>query len=193
MSGISTTVTGLEKLPAGDCVAVANHASNVDGVVLMGYLPPMFSYVIKGEMQRFPFVAFLLRRIGSRFVERFEVSGSARDARKLLKAANTGESLLVFPEGTFIKTPGLGRFRAGAFAAAINASVPLVPVVISGSRYIMPAGSIFPRHGHLQIDMLDPIEPSDPAFASSKSLAHSARQRMLAVLDEVDLQTDGGG
>jgi len=173
-------------------VAVANHASNIDGVVLMGYLPPVFSYVVKGEMQHFPFVAFLLRRVGSRFVERFKVSASARDARKLLKAANTGESLVIFPEGTFIATPGLGRFRAGAFAAAINASVPLVPIVISGARHIMPAASIFPRRGHLKIDVLDPVEPSDPAFASSKLLADAARQRMLSVLDESDLQTRDG-
>ncbi len=189
LAGIATTITGLENLPAGDCVAVANHASNIDGIVLMGHLPPIFSYVVKGEMQRFPFVAFLLRRVGSRFVERFEISASARDARKLLKAANTGESLVVFPEGTFITTPGLGRFRAGAFAAAISASVPLVPVVISGARYIMPAASFFPRRGRLRIDVLEPVEPSDPAFANSKTLADAARQSILAVLDESDLQT----
>ena len=187
LAGISTSITGLEKIPSGDCVVVANHASYVDGVILQGFLPPRFSYVVKGEMQNFPVVGFLLRRIGSKFVERFEASGSVRDARQLLRAASSGESLALFPEGTFIEAPGLGRFRSGAFAAAIKAKVPVVPVVISGSRRVLPSKRILPRHNHLRLDILNPIEPSDDAYASSKSLAESARQRILQILDEPDL------
>ena len=180
------------RAPPGDCVVVANHASYLDGVLLQGYLPPRFSYVIKGEMGRVPFVSFLLRRIGSRFVERFDTSGSARDARQLLKAATAGESLAVFPEGTFVAEPGLGRFRAGAFAAAIKAGVPVVPVVISGSRKVLPADAILPRHGHIQIDILNPIDGSDPAYGDSRKLAKAARKRILAHLDEPDLLAAGG-
>ena len=187
LAGVTTDVRGLEKLPSGDCVVVANHASYIDGVIVQGYLPPSFSYVIKGEMQNFPVVGLMLRRIGSKFVERFEASGSARDARQLLRAASAGESLAFFPEGTFIKEPGLGRFRPGAFAAAIRAGVPVVPVVISGSRRILPAQQKLPRHGHLRLDVLNPIEPSNAAFASSKALAELARRRILEVLEEPDL------
>jgi 1-acyl-sn-glycerol-3-phosphate acyltransferase len=186
LAGINMSIKGLEKIPPGDCVVVANHASYVDGVILQAYLPPRFSYVIKGEMQRVPVVGFLLRRIGAKFVERFEASGSARDARHLLRAASDGESLALFPEGTFVEEPGLGRFRSGAFAAAIKAGVPVVPVVISGSRYILPAGRILPRRGHVRVDILNPIEPSDAAFESSKILADLARRRILDVLDEPD-------
>jgi 1-acyl-sn-glycerol-3-phosphate acyltransferase len=138
-------------------------------------------------MGRVPIAGFLLRRIGSEFVERFDASGSARDARRLLRVAESGESLAFFPEGTFLAKPGLDRFRAGAFAAAIRNGLPVVPVVISGSRAIFPAATVLPRHGHLAIDMLDPIEPDDPAFENSKSLAELARQRILSVLQEPDL------
>ena len=187
LAGITTVVRGLEKIPATDCVIVANHASYIDGVVMQGFMPARFSFVVKGEMQSFPIVNILLRRVGCRFVERFEASGSARDARRLLKAASAGESLVVFPEGTFEKTPGLGRFRAGAFAAAIRAGVPVVPAVISGSRFILPADQRLPRPGNLRIDILNPIAPSHPAFTSSKDLAALARQQILTVLDEPDL------
>lgn len=187
LAGITTAVPGLEKLPPGDCVVVANHASYLDGIIVQGYLPPRFSYVIKGEMQNFPLVGLMLRRIGSKFVERFEASGSARDARQLLRAASAGESLAFFPEGTFIEEPGLGRFRPGAFAAAIKAGVPVVPVVISGSRHILPAETLLPRHGHLRLEVLNPIEPGHVAFTSSKALAELARQRILEVLEEPDL------
>jgi len=187
LSGISPVVRGLEKLPAGDCIVVANHASYIDGVLAQAFLPPRFSYVIKGEVQNIPVVGFLLKRIGSKFVERFDVSGSARDARSLMKAANAGESLAFFPEGTFVKEPGLGKFRAGAFATAINAGVPVVPVVINGSRKILPAGAILPRHGKLQIEILNPIDHNEPAWDNSRKLAELARQRILEVLDEPDL------
>ncbi len=187
LAGIHTTVRGIEKLPTGDCVIVANHASYIDGVLFQAYLPPRFSYVIKGEMRRMPVVGFLLHRIGSRFVERFDTTASARDARQLITAAREGVSLGFFPEGTFVAEPGLARFRLGAFLAATGAGVPLVPVVISGSRHILPAGAILPRHGHLRIDVLDPIDRSAPEYGDSRSLAALTRARMLEVLDEPDL------
>lgn len=187
LTRIPVDVHGLDHLPVGHCIVVANHASYVDGVVLFGFLPPRFAFVIKSEMSRFPLVNILLRRIGARFVERFDAKGSARDARHLLKAASSGESLAVFPEGTFEPHPGLDRFRAGAFAAAIKAGVPVVPTVISGSRSVYPGGRMLPRHGHLRIEILKPIEPTDPAFSDSAALAELSRQRILEVLDEPDL------
>lgn len=190
LAGMHTTVRGLEKLPSGSCIVVANHASYIDGVLVQAYLPPRFSYVIKGEMGEVPVVGYLLRRIGSRFVERFDASGSARDARQLLKAASAGESLGFFPEGTFVEEPGLGRFRPGAFAAAIKAGIPVVPVVISGTRYVLPAGRFLPRHGHFGIEILNPIDRHDAAYGDSRALAAAARESILQVLDEPDLESD---
>lgn len=187
LAGVRTFTRGLENLPNGDCVVVSNHASYIDGVFLQAFLPSRFSFVVKGEMERVPFVGFLLRRIGCRFVERFESSGSARDARRLLKAASAGESLAVFPEGTFVAQPGLGRFRPGAFVAAIRAGIPVVPAVISGSRQILPANTKLPRRGNLRLDVLDPIDISSPSRASSKEIAALARTQILTVLDEPDL------
>jgi len=184
---IPTHINGLDNVPEGHCVLVANHASHIDGLFLQAFLPPHFSYVIKGEMRDIPVVHFLLRRIGSRFVERFVTSESTRDARELLRASSSGESFTFFPEGTFIGSPGLGRFKPGAFATAIKGQVAVVPVVIRGARKILPARVWLPRHGTLSIDVLHPIRPSDPAYQSSKSLAAEARRRMLQILDEPDL------
>jgi len=187
LAGIRTTVSGIDRLPDGHCIVVANHASYLDGMILQAFLPPRFSYVIKGELQNVPIVHFLLRRIGARFVERYVASASARDARNLLKAAAAGESLAFFPEGTFVGSPGLGRFRAGAFAAAIKGRLPVVPIVIRGSRLILPAGAALPSPGALSIEVLSAIQPEDPAFASSAELTETARQAILARLGEPDL------
>jgi 1-acyl-sn-glycerol-3-phosphate acyltransferase len=189
-TNVPVAVTGLMNLPAGDCVVVANHASYLDGVLLQAYLPPRFSYVIKGEVRNIPVLGFLLRRIGSKFVDRFDASASARDARHLLRAARGGESLAFFPEGTFVARPGLGRFRPGAFAAATRAGIPLVPVVISGSRDILPAERILPRHGQIRIDILDPIDERESVWGDNRALSSLVRRRILAVLTEPDLDAE---
>lgn len=187
LSGIRPTVNGLENLPAGSCVVVANHASYVDGVLLKGFLPPRFSFVIKGEMRNIPVAHFLIRRSGARFVERFKSSESSRDARQIVKAARGGESLCFFPEGTFLEKPGVGRFRAGAFMAAIKGEMPIVPVAIFGTRRMMGAGRALPRPVPVRVEILPPILPDDPAFGDHHTLAESARQRILAIHDEPDL------
>lgn len=180
-------VRGLANLPDGHSVVVANHASYVDGPLLKGYLPARFSFVIKGEMQNVPVVHFLLRRSGSRFVDRFTAAGSARDARRIVKAAQDGQSLAFFPEGTFVEEPGVGRFRPGAFVAATRGEMPVVPIAISGTRDMMPSGNMLPRPRRLTIDILEPIPTSHAAFSDHRELAQEARRRVLAVLGEPDL------
>lgn len=182
---IPTEISGLEHLPETHSVVVANHASYLDGVILQAFLPPRFSYVIKGEVRKVPIVHFLLRRIGAHFVDRYSPGASARDARTLLRSANNGQSLAFFPEGTFSAHPGLAAFRPGAFAAAIRAEVPVVPVVIRGARRILPAERMLPRRAALTIDILSTLDPQ--SFSNSKALAEAARQRILSVLDEPDL------
>jgi 1-acyl-sn-glycerol-3-phosphate acyltransferase len=187
VAGIRTRLNGFDRIPAGHCVVVANHASYLDGLILQAFLPPRFTFVIKGEMQNVPLAHFLLRRIGSRFVDRFVATASSRDARNLLRAAAAGESLALFPEGTFHAEPGLHRFRPGAFAAAIKADLPVVPVAILGSRHILPAHHILPRHGTLQITAFEAIQPPFPEMNGKEALAEAARRQILAVLPEPDL------
>ena len=187
LAGVKVTIRGIDNLPTDSCVVVANHASYIDGVLLNGYLPARFGFVIKGEMRDIPIVHFLLRRSGSKFVERKVAAGSSRDARQLVKAAQEGESLGFFPEGTFLLEPGVGRFRPGAFVAAIKGDMPVIPIAISGTRQMLPARQLLPRRTALTIDVLPAIAPGDEDFVSSKRLAEACRQRILEALDEPDL------
>jgi 1-acyl-sn-glycerol-3-phosphate acyltransferase len=187
LSAAPVELHGMHNLPSADCVVVSNHASYVDGFLLKGYLPAQFSFVIKGEMRNIPLVHFLLRRAGSRFVERNDSTASSRDARQIVKAAQSGQSLAIFPEGTFQREPGLMRFRAGAFVAAVRGRVPIVPIVISGSRYVLPAKRFLPRYGRIRVDILAPVTPDHPSYSHHRELAKTVRERIIAVLDEPDL------
>ncbi len=184
-AGVRPVVTGLANLPDGPCVVVANHASYVDGLLLKAFLPPRFSFVIKGEMRKNPVVHFVLRRSGARFVERF--GSGTRDVRELVRAAREGRALGFFPEGTFMADPGVLRFRPGAFLAACKAGIPVAPVGIRGTRRMLPAGRALPWPSRVRVDVLPAITPEAPEYADYRALAESARQSILAAVGEPDL------
>jgi 1-acyl-sn-glycerol-3-phosphate acyltransferase len=194
LAGMPVRMLDAEQLPAGPCVVVANHASYLDGVVLKAALPARFSFVIKKEVSRVPLAGFLLRRIGSEFVDRFNRHAGGMDARRLIKAADAGQALAFFPEGTFLAQPGLGKFHTGAFAIAARAELPIVPIAIRGTRHILPSGRLLPRPGRIHIQVLPALGPLtgvEPTTAIAQT-RDQARLRILAALDEPDLSaTDG--
>ena len=138
---------------------VANHSSFLDAYVLMAAIPRHFHYVAKRELLDNHWIARPLLRLGTLFVERFDVQRSVDEAVRLIDAAHAGQSLGFFPEGTFTRMPGLLEFRMGAFLAAAQAGVPVVPVTICGTRSILRAGSWFPRRGQLEVIIEAPITP----------------------------------
>lgn len=152
--GMRIRVLHAERLPAGPCVVVANHASYLDGVVMAAVLPPRFAFVIKREMDAVPLANLLLRRIGAEFVERSRNGRGARDARRLLKAARNPVSMVFFPEGTFGETPGLLRFHSGAFVFAARAALPLVPVALRGTRRALPQHPPLPWPSRIEVEIL---------------------------------------
>ena len=110
-AGLRLDVDQDAAMPAEACVVVANHASYLDGIILTAALPPNFAFVIKQEIRKVPIGHFLLRRLGSQFVDRFDRRQGARDARRLMRAANDGSAVALCPEGTFETAPGLLPFR----------------------------------------------------------------------------------
>lgn len=201
LAGMRLDAHGLEQLPQ-PCIVVANHSSYLDGVVLCALLPAWFSFVIKREMAAVPLAGTLLRRIGAEFVERGDRVRGARDARRLLRNAQTGQALVFFPEGTFGPDVGLRHFHIGAFAAAVRANAALVPVAIRGTRACLPPGSPWPRPGRIRIDVLAAVPPAASRAgatlgenerdrddrARALRLRDAARAALLAALGEPDLE-----
>jgi len=187
LSGVRLSVHGRANLATNPAVAVANHASYIDGIILNAILPGHFGFVIKREVTRAPFVHFLLRRIGSHFVERDNRFRGGKDARNILNSTSSGGSVAIFPEGTFTEKPGLAPFRAGAFAAAVAGNAPVIPIVIKGSRQILPADRLLPWPGRLEITVLDPVQSTAKGREAMRQLADKSRAAILELLEEPDL------
>lgn len=182
--GMRVEVLHPERLPAGDCVVVANHSSYLDGVVLKAALPPRFAFVIKREMDAVPLANLLLRRIGAEFVER---GRSGRDARRLLKAARSPVSMAFFPEGTFGDEPGLLRFHSGAFVFAVRAGLPVAPVAVRGTRRALPSRRPLPWPTRIEVEILPSLPPPEgDADAAVQRLREAARAAILARTGEPD-------
>jgi 1-acyl-sn-glycerol-3-phosphate acyltransferase len=187
-TGMPLVVRNIERIPEGQCVVVANHASYLDGLVMTAALPPRFGFVIKREMERVPLAGALLRRLGSEFVERFNRHRGGADARRVLRTAVSGNSLVFFPEGTFDDRPGLGKFHAGAFTIAARAGCPVVPAVVRGTRHALPPKSAWPHPGRIEIEFLEPIfAVSESVDAAALELREKARLAILGELREPDL------
>lgn len=180
--GVPFRVRGREHLPPGACIAVANHASYLDGMVLTAALPERFTFVVQHGAADWPYAGLVLRRLQARFVNRTSARESAVQTRGLLRTLRRGESLAVFAEGTFVNEPGLMPFKNGAFLIAAKTLVPVVPVGIRGTRRLYGGGRRLPRWSRVEIEICAPIAPSNDACA----LREAARRAVLAVCGEPD-------
>jgi 1-acyl-sn-glycerol-3-phosphate acyltransferase len=192
VAGMPLTVRGMERLPPDQCVVVSNHASYLDGLVFTAALPARFSFVIKREMSAVPLMGLFLRRIGSEFVERFDRNRGAADARRVLRNAASGHSLVFFPEGTFTRKAGLLKFHIGAFVTAARAGCPVIPAVVRGTRAALSPTGGLPRPGRIEVEILPPIHARpEEDQAASAALRDGARQAILLALGEPDLTCSG--
>jgi 1-acyl-sn-glycerol-3-phosphate acyltransferase len=173
VTGIPFSVQGLERLPKTPCVVVANHASYIDAIAIVAALPPDFAFVIKKEMVKVPLASLLLRRLGSQFVERFDRHKGATDARRVLKLAATGQSLMFFPEGTFDETRQIGKFLGGAFTTAARAEIPVVAVAIHGTRAVMPPGGLSVHRLPIRVEVLAVLAADEARTKSRELIAHA--------------------
>jgi acyl carrier protein len=175
------TVEGVQNVPRdGRCVLVANHASYLDVYVLVAALPGPFSFVAKAELAASPILRLFLRRIRTEFVDRFDKVQGVADAGRLVQAAGQGRTLLFFPEGTFTRMPGLLPFHMGAFLTAVDARVPVVPVVIRGTRSILRADSSLPRRGAIAVRVGKPLQPEAPDSEAAEPWPAAVRLRDAA-------------
>ncbi|MGQ0383975.1 MAG: lysophospholipid acyltransferase family protein [Gammaproteobacteria bacterium] len=184
LCGLPVRVSGMERLPPGPCIIVANHASYVDGPLLFACLPPRFGFVVKKEASRLPIAGLLMRRLGHHFVERMNRHEGAGDARRILRAVEQGQAVAFFPEGTFRAETGVGRFHSGAFAAAVRAGVPVAAVAIRGTRRILRAKTLLPRWGRIEVEALDPEVPATGQSDAAAVLRDGVRARIAAAVGE---------
>jgi 1-acyl-sn-glycerol-3-phosphate acyltransferase len=164
LSRVKVKVEGLEKIATDkNYIFVANHLSYMDTPVFLANIPVQFRFLAKRGLFQVPFLGWHLKRAGHIPVPR----GDARAAVRMMNTAaqmvrERGISLLIFPEGGRSRDGSLGEFKEGGAYIAIQASVPLVPVALMGTREVLPFGSGHIQKGNVTMRIGDPI-PTDQA------------------------------
>ena len=186
LCGVTLQVSGTPQR-AEACVVVANHASFIDGLILVLCLPSPVAFVAGGEFAAQRIAGPFLRRLGCEFVNRDDPQQLRRDAARITGILRDGRSVAFFPEGSVHRAVGLRPFHLGAFAAACDSGVPVVPVGIRGSRDVVRPGGRFPRRGAVAAAIGAPIYPCGEDWSATLALRDDVRTAVLALSGEPEL------
>ena len=158
--GCRVRVIGKEYMNTpGAKVYAANHASYMDVLATMTGLGVPYRFVAKKEVAHMPLIGTFLRKMEHVWFDRSDPKSRLRQSEQMEELLRAGESVFVFPEGTFTSEDGIRPFQLGAFRAAIDARVPIVPVSLEGTRKLLRDGTYLPRPSSVTITISPPIYP----------------------------------
>jgi 1-acyl-sn-glycerol-3-phosphate acyltransferase len=156
--GVRIKVKGTERIPAGTVIFAANHTSSADAPAVVGAIPRRIAILLKRSLFEYPIVgqAFHLARFIP--VDRYNRDSAITSLEKATESLKSGQSFLIYPEGTRSPDGRLQEFKKGTVVMAIKAGVPLVPVACSNAHRIMKKRSMKIYPGEILVEFLAPID-----------------------------------
>ena len=182
--GVKYEVTGAEHLDARPAIVIANHRSGLDMLIMGSLLRTDFTGVAKSELRKDPTMmvaGFLFNPV---YVDRGDPAQSRAALAGAVERIQAGTSVLIFPEGTRMPTPEPGPFKKGAFHMAMQAGVPIVPVVIRNAGELMGPSGIAMRPGTVDVHVLEPIDTSDWRAEDLGTIVPAVRQLFVDTLEK---------
>src|SRR5712664_488744 len=152
--GVRVRVRGLERIPPGVCLFVANHTSSADAPAVVGAIPRRIAILLKKSLFDYPIVGQAFQLAHFIPVDRSKHDAAIAAVEKAIEAMRDGQSFLVYPEGTRSPDGRLQPFKKGAVVMAIKAGVPIVPMVCSGAHRVMRKRSLKIYHGEILVEFL---------------------------------------
>ena len=153
-------VQGLENIPDGPAVYMPNHVSHFDVFAILGYLNVQFRWTVKKELFDIPLLGLAMRKAGYILVDRGNHEKAIQSMKLAAAKIRAGTSIVIFPEGTRSAEGVLQYpFKKGGFHMAMEASVPIVPVTVQGSRDILPKNGIRVKPGKIILTIGKGIYP----------------------------------
>ncbi len=179
--GVTVETRGLSRVDRDSpYVFMSNHVSHIDSPALAVSIPHPMYWVFKKELSKIPVFGWVLLSLGQIMVDRTNLA----QARTAMKSATEGlsgnQSVLIYPEGTRSKDGNLQPLKKGGFYLAVQAGLPIVPVRVSGSRDIVPAGSLAVRPGHVVVELFDPIPTAGKTEGDIPGLMGRFRDALLS-------------
>jgi 1-acyl-sn-glycerol-3-phosphate acyltransferase len=162
-------------------IVVANHQSMLD-ILILYRLRIHFKWVSKREVFAIPIIGWAMRMAGYIEVKRNRKTSIWKMMVQSQKVIERGESVLIFPEGTRSEEGTPGHFKDGAFRLATETGKPVLPVVVTGTRNIVPKGkSLIQGKAKIRISVLPPVEPVRKKPADLRREIYTAMMRQWEI------------
>ncbi len=163
---------------AQPAVVIFNHQSQADGLIMIKLLRENFAGVGKKEIGRFALLAKAYEFAGIIPIDRANSASAIEAMRPLVDALSVeGRNVVIAPEGTRSETSKPLPFKKGAFHVAMQAGVPILPVVLHGAMEIQPRGQFAYCPGEVEVEVLAPVETT--GWRAEDLDAHIAEVRNL--------------
>ncbi len=181
VSGIRFVIKGMtENAGSGSYIFMSNHQSNFDIPVLLGGLPYQFRWLAKAELFKIPIFGASMKGAGYISIDRSDRKSAFESLARAAQLIRNGTSVLIFPEGTRSPDGRLLSFKKGGFVLAVDAGVPIIPIIITGTHDIMPKKSLMIERHPVVVKILAPIETAAYSRENKDDLMTHVRQVMLA-------------
>jgi putative phosphoserine phosphatase/1-acylglycerol-3-phosphate O-acyltransferase len=185
LAGVKLNVHGEEHLWSDrPAVFIFNHQSWLDGMIVMKLLREDVTAVAKKEVARQPIMGQIAWLMNMAFVDRGNTEQAKAALAPVVERITEGYSLAISPEGTRSPTPRVGHFKKGAFHMAMQAGVPIVPIVIRNAGQLLWRGSMFMRRGTVDVKVLPPISVADWDAQNLNGHVDAVRQQFVDTLAE---------
>jgi 1-acyl-sn-glycerol-3-phosphate acyltransferase len=183
VAGGKVVLQGEENIPEGAAVYIANHQSDFDIPIMLGYVGEPRALMAKVELAKVPGIHLWMTLLNCIFLDRSDVKQSVRALREGVKMVQNGKSITVFPEGTRSKGGPAREFKGGAFKIATKAKAPVVPVTIDGSYQLFEQRMrIHP--GTVYVTIHPPIPTADMTREEQNALPAQVQDIVLSACRE---------
>lgn len=174
-------------------IYASNHASYVDALLLMSILPANTRFVGKQELADTPLTRLFMKKLQYIAVNRTDAQKGLEDTKQMDAALREGDSLMIFPEGTFSYGEGLRPFRMGAFKIAADTNTPICPISLRGTRFILRGEERLMRPGSIHVTISEPMKPSGKYWQDVVNFKNAVRMQIAKDCGEatLDLITSG--
>jgi 1-acyl-sn-glycerol-3-phosphate acyltransferase len=176
--------------PRRPYVAVSNHESYAD-IFLISHLPWEMKWLAKAELFRIPVMGWMMRMAGDIPVHREARRSRIEALEGCRDRLRKNVSVMIFPEGTRSRTGELQPFKDGAFRLAIEAQVPVLPIVVAGTRDAMQKGSFLFRPARAEARALEPVATEGLTLADVPALRERVRSLIETARDELRRELEG--
>src|SRR5271167_1343406 len=180
--GVKVRIEGLQNIPTGVCLFVANHTSSADAPAVVGAIPRRIAILLKRSLFKYPIVGQAFHLAHFIPVDRYDRDSAIHSLEEATEALRNGQSFLIYPEGTRSPDGRLQEFKKGTAVMAIKAGVPIVPVACSNAQRIMEKRELNIYPGKILVEFLDPIDSTGYTLERREELNDRLHDELAAGL-----------